>query len=162
MTNWLTGRRMIWIDVPKVPLPRQLGMGPFRASIYHKEQKERQEKAQTCNNCMETLKVCKRFREKGHIAKDCPLGETREIEAGESNLKSEPGQEEEAGVDSKELGNGGNVNSPEAKKRIDNISPHKKGNRQSRRAREKSGAGDTTLNKFLIFDKLSSRKKKKK
>ncbi|KAL8619141.1 hypothetical protein ACOMHN_019413 [Nucella lapillus] len=39
LTRWKTGRRFLYIDIPVKPLPKQVEMGPFKASIYHKEQK---------------------------------------------------------------------------------------------------------------------------
>ena len=62
LTHWKTGRRFIYIAVPKIPLPKTVEMGPFRASLYHKEQKlqERQQDA-----------VCGRCLEKGHKAAFC-------------------------------------------------------------------------------------------
>lgn len=40
MTNWLTGRRFVWIRIPAAPLPTKLKMGIFTAYLFHKEMKE--------------------------------------------------------------------------------------------------------------------------
>ena len=55
LTDWLTGARFVWIETPRYPLARFLTMGPFRASLFHREMKE------LCNRCLE----------KGHQAKEC-------------------------------------------------------------------------------------------
>ena len=62
LTHWKTGRRFVYIAVPKTPLPKTIELGPFRASLYHKEQKtlEKQQEA-----------VCRRCLEKGHMAATC-------------------------------------------------------------------------------------------
>lgn len=40
LTRWLTGRRFVYIDVPKTPLPARLLIGSYQASVYHREQKK--------------------------------------------------------------------------------------------------------------------------
>ena len=57
LTSWLTGRRFAWINLPPTPLPRTATMGPFEASLYHREMRE----AWECRKCLQ----------KGHSAKDC-------------------------------------------------------------------------------------------
>ncbi|KAL8561114.1 hypothetical protein ACOMHN_033697 [Nucella lapillus] len=59
LTRWKTGRRFLYIDIPAKPLPKQVEMGPFKASIYHKEQKRMDKE---CGKCLQ----------KGHQAADCP------------------------------------------------------------------------------------------
>ena len=39
LTHWLTGRRIIYVSVPRDPLPKLIQVGPFKASVYHREQK---------------------------------------------------------------------------------------------------------------------------
>ena len=63
LTHWKTGRRFVYIEVPKDPLPKSLEVGGFRGSLYHKEQKkgDRQKEAE-CNNCFQkghNTEVCK-------------------------------------------------------------------------------------------------------
>ena len=36
LTEWLTGRRFVHIDVPDRDLPSKVDMGPFTAKLYHK------------------------------------------------------------------------------------------------------------------------------
>ena len=62
MTHWKTGRRFVYIVVPDEPLTRSLQIGPFRAALYHKEQKSQQRQQES---------ECKRCLEKGHKAANC-------------------------------------------------------------------------------------------
>ena len=39
LTHWLTGRRINYVSVPRDPLPKLIQVGPFKASVYHREQK---------------------------------------------------------------------------------------------------------------------------
>ena len=55
LTDWITGARFVWIETPETPLPRRMDIGPFHASLYHREMKE----------------VCRRCLKKGHQARDC-------------------------------------------------------------------------------------------
>ena len=49
LTNFKTGRRFMYIDVPETPLPKRLKIGNFNATIFHYEQKL----DQTCGKCLE-------------------------------------------------------------------------------------------------------------
>ena len=63
LTRWKTGRRFVYIEIPKDPLPKQIKIGIYRASIYHKEQKkEERKKYDKCFNCFAI----------GHHAGECP------------------------------------------------------------------------------------------
>ena len=66
MTNWLTGRRFIYIEVPKKDLPKYVSMGPFKARLLYRDpSKENTVKcrkclgsghwASTCNNLVKCL-----------------------------------------------------------------------------------------------------------
>ena len=35
LIHWLTGRRIIYVSVPREPLPKFIQVGPFKASVYH-------------------------------------------------------------------------------------------------------------------------------
>ena len=48
LTNWETGRRFVFITVPKSPLEKDLQVGIFSAEIYHREMKARREKCDRC------------------------------------------------------------------------------------------------------------------
>ena len=58
LTNFVTGRRMCWAEVPAVSLPVRMEMGVFKASIFYREQ--------TRNH------FCFRCRASGHRAAECP------------------------------------------------------------------------------------------
>ena len=64
LTHWLTGRRIISVSVPRDPLPKFIQVGPFKASVYHREQKDiLREAAADYRNCPQ----------KGqHKTADCP------------------------------------------------------------------------------------------
>ena len=63
LTRWLTGRRFIYISVPTSPLPKFVSIGPFKATLFHREQKQ-QEKTQHAE--------CRRCFEKSHGTAQCP------------------------------------------------------------------------------------------
>lgn len=62
LTHWKTGRRFVYISVPASPLPRALAIGPFKAALFHPEQRtaERQQAAE-----------CRRCLQRGHKAYEC-------------------------------------------------------------------------------------------
>ena len=64
VTHWLTGRRIIYVSVPRELLPKFIQVGPFKASVYHREHKNiLREAAADCRNCLQ----------KGqHKTADCP------------------------------------------------------------------------------------------
>ena len=39
LTHWLAGRRIIYVSVPREPLPKFIQVGPFKTSVYHREQR---------------------------------------------------------------------------------------------------------------------------
>ncbi|GFR90407.1 hypothetical protein ElyMa_004303600 [Elysia marginata] len=47
LTDWIRGRRIIWIEVPATPLPTSTPIGPFEALLYYREQKQ-----MTCRWCL--------------------------------------------------------------------------------------------------------------
>jgi hypothetical protein len=62
LTHWKTGRRFMYIALPQTPLQRNLDIGPFKASLFHKEQKTAdRQRAATCRNCLQP----------GHLSADC-------------------------------------------------------------------------------------------
>ena len=83
LTRWLTGRRFIYIEVPKTPLPARFSMGDFTATFYHKEQKEHKATAEaTCKRCFEVGHrssdctndiVCSNCKVSGHTRRECDI-----------------------------------------------------------------------------------------
>ena len=51
LTNWETGRRFVFITVPKSPLEKDLQVGIFSAEIYYWEMKARREE-KWCGGCL--------------------------------------------------------------------------------------------------------------
>lgn len=56
LTDWTTGRRILWIELPATSLPHVTQIGPFRATLYYREQKK---------------PACRRCLQEGHRAQDC-------------------------------------------------------------------------------------------
>ena len=57
LTEWLSGRRYTWIDLPKASIDPYVMVGQMKAKIYYKE--------------LKAERVCRRCTQKGHIARDC-------------------------------------------------------------------------------------------
>ena len=64
LTNWLTGRRYVFITVPPQPLEKTLKVLDLNATLYHKEQRS-VDRPRHCNNCLQD----------GHLSREC----TREV-----------------------------------------------------------------------------------
>lgn len=62
LTHWKTGRRFLYMVVPPSPLPKNVDIGPFKASLYHREQKTKEQQAEA---------ECRRCLTKGHRAWEC-------------------------------------------------------------------------------------------
>ena len=83
LTRFLTGRRFLFITVPTVPLEKDIRIDIFRATVYHREQKQAKKTA-VCSNCLELNHhvsqcekevVCRVCRSPGHKSgdPDCSL-----------------------------------------------------------------------------------------
>lgn len=78
LTNWVTGRRMVWIEIPKSPLPRLVDCGLFKAVIFHKEMIKEMEcrkcfgRGHKAKECVQEER-CRRCKEVGHRAADCSV-----------------------------------------------------------------------------------------
>jgi len=84
LTQWETGRRFVFINIPSSPLPTALIVGIFTGSLYHREQAK---KAKTCNKCLQeghvtatctSAVVCLSCRQPGHRRGECDLTVTQE------------------------------------------------------------------------------------
>ncbi|GFS04535.1 reverse transcriptase [Elysia marginata] len=74
LTDWITGRRIIWIEVPATALPTYTPIGPFKAMLYYREQKQL-----TCRRCLgnghktencKNEEVCLTCKKPGHRKAD--------------------------------------------------------------------------------------------
>ena len=94
MTNWLSGRRIAYMEIPKSPLERNIQMGKFMARIYHKEM------AQTmkCYRCLKeghrsmeckSEEVCRLCHKTGHRATQCRRVEVSGVRNGTGGEGSE-------------------------------------------------------------------------
>ena len=61
LTDWKTGRRFVWIDLPKGEVKRSLNMGSFTAYIFFREMRDKMQ----CRRCLQS----------DHKAVDCPNDE---------------------------------------------------------------------------------------
>ena len=73
LTRWLTGRRFMYIQVPERPLPPRVELGPFKATLFHFEQKAARQLQ--CGRCLqpghasagcENDVICLECRKPGH------------------------------------------------------------------------------------------------
>ena len=62
LSDWKTGRRFVWIDLPSNPIPRSLKMGEFQSQLYHREMRQ-------------SVTKCYRCLQEGHRARECPNDE---------------------------------------------------------------------------------------
>jgi hypothetical protein len=140
LTQWLTGRRFVFIDVPKTPLSKSIKVGIFNVDLYHKEQRAT---TVVCNKCLkpghrattcEGPVVCKKCHKEGHKAMECGFFDaTMEAEEEREERKEGASEEEEAEA--------------EREKKIPPPSPlparHLKTKEKSKRQREADSAGDS-------------------
>ena len=61
LTQWKTGRRFLYIEVPQTPLPKDIKIGQFTGKLFYKEQRQ-VISDMTCYNCFG----------QGHISRECP------------------------------------------------------------------------------------------
>ena len=99
LTDWLTGARFVWIETPQYPLSRFMTMGPFRASLFHREMKE------TCNRCLEkghqareckNEEVCHACHIPGHRKQDCPTMQTYSSRVSRNTVHDTRSQDRES------------------------------------------------------------------
>ena len=99
LSDWKTGRRYVWVDVPTKTMSKNIKMGEFMAYIYYKEMKKTQE----CFKCLkvghraaecENEEVCLTCRKPGHRRGDpaCDLGMVSEHDYSEEETDEEKGE----------------------------------------------------------------------
>ena len=102
LSDWKTGRRMVWVNVPLKPLNRFMRMGNgFSAVLYYKEMRE----SRKCNKCLqyghiakycEREEVCFTCKKTGHRKGDpkCDLG-SQEIEITDNQSHEESKEDDQ-------------------------------------------------------------------
>eukprot|EP00745_Piridium_sociabile_P029550 TRINITY_DN4859_c0_g1_i2.p1 TRINITY_DN4859_c0_g1~~TRINITY_DN4859_c0_g1_i2.p1 ORF type:complete len:370 (-),score=53.75 TRINITY_DN4859_c0_g1_i2:82-1191(-) len=123
LTRFETGRRFVFITLPTTPLEKTLKVGPFTATIFHKEQ-PKVVKSVTCSKCLQPNHhvsvcmnevVCRVCKQPGHKRGD-PLCEEKadtHVQARESVPQSQP--QSQPGLPSQEGHPVGNIsNTPHA------------------------------------------------
>lgn len=84
LTGWLSGRRFVYIDLPKTQVERLIEIGPFKAKLYYRE--------------MADANVCFSCQKPGHKALDCPSRRKKhdQHETGTNNHPTGNYQEEKS------------------------------------------------------------------
>ena len=111
LTSWITGRRFVWIEVPKVPLSRKFDAGVFTATLFYKEMVVDAAAAE-CRRCLEKghraheckgEEVCRGCKRPGHRVAECSgrrrwevVGGARDVVTGTREVDRE--REEEAEI----------------------------------------------------------------
>lgn len=84
LTDWKTGRRFVWIDLPKHQVNRQCKMGEFRVFLFYREMKDTMQ----CRRCLQTghkaidcqnEEVCLDCKKPGHRRGDANCEKVREV-----------------------------------------------------------------------------------
>ena len=111
LTDWKTGRRFVWIDLPPKPLPRSFKMGDFLAQLFYREMQQR---PNVCFRCLqpghrarecENDEVCHTCKKPGHRRGDPECQEGFETEVKEVEEKgSTSGNEDMTRIGENELG----------------------------------------------------------
>ena len=108
LSDWKTGRRFVWIDLPSNPIPRSMKMGEFQSSLYHREMKQ---SATKCYRCLQeghrarecqNEEVCHTCKQPGHRRGDpmCGLGFDQEKESEVSDASDSQSEAEVSEADS--------------------------------------------------------------
>ena len=80
LTNCLTGDRVIYIQRPAQPVPRNMTFGIFRGRVFHANQIPKDHTSVVCSNCLikghhrsscTSQVVCRFCKKKGHYQRDC-------------------------------------------------------------------------------------------
>ena len=104
LTRWYTGRRFVYIERPRRPLPKTMKLGDFRATIYHKEQKAWSTEIK-CSRCFgsdhtvtnsENEIVCENCKISGHKIAECGFF-TDPTARSSDNFKEDNGADSDKG-----------------------------------------------------------------
>ena len=92
LTDWKTGRRFVWIDLPTHQVKSQCKMGEFRVFLFYREMKD----SMKCRRCLETghkalecpnEEVCFDCKKTGHRRGDAECESMKEVWGGQSGLE---------------------------------------------------------------------------
>ncbi|XP_072032796.1 uncharacterized protein [Amphiura filiformis] len=81
LTHTFSGVRVVNIDMPKNPLPKEIMVGSFQASLSYRGQPQVGKFERACSNCLQKghnrrdckeLVTCNKCKQPGHIRRDCP------------------------------------------------------------------------------------------
>ena len=108
LSDWKTGRRFVWIDLPSNPIPRSMKMGEFQSQLYHREMRQ---SASKCYRCLQeghrarecqNEEVCHTCKQPGHRRGDpmCGLGFEQERESEVSDASDSQSEAEVSEADS--------------------------------------------------------------
>ena len=114
LSNWLTGRRFVYITVPRKPLNKFMKVGIFQATVSHKEQPKLNARPKVCGRCLREGHgtascvndiICRECLKPGHkrgdplceaIAENVEQTADRDQEGNSSSSSSESEEESEA------------------------------------------------------------------
>ena len=83
LTDCLTGNRIVYIEQPSKPLPRDMNFGIFKAKVYHFGQPDPSPRSTVmCSRCLKaghhrsqcsSPVVCRRCKQSGHLQQECTV-----------------------------------------------------------------------------------------
>ena len=161
LSNWKTGRRMVWINLPARPLPRSTRIGNFLAFLYYREMREaentgqlRQEKAREASDYSRE-EVCSTCNKPGHRLGDTEGGSSvpaRQKDGGKDKEEAESTDEAESDDDSEEEYDG------DSEQEEDETNPSRPtGKKEAVRGPESKKRDGTTTNGTTISQSSSSK-----
>ncbi|GFS06386.1 hypothetical protein ElyMa_006542700 [Elysia marginata] len=101
LTEWLSGRRFVWIDLPKATIDPVINVGLFKGRLFFKEMitemiyRRCLEKGHTARFCTKE-EVCLHCKKPGHRAADC--SDKKKAGQDEPRNITRPEQEDENGM----------------------------------------------------------------
>ena len=85
LTDCLTGNRIVYIQQPSKPMPRDMSFGIFKAKVFHFGQPASTGSTAVCSRCLRgghhrshctSDVVCRRCKQTGHLQQDCIIETT--------------------------------------------------------------------------------------